>query len=189
MECSWTAQALRQADETPPGPLAFLIFCILKTWHTSSSQISSAGWEAVGGQKGQGVFMVVWRDGQSRCGVWDLAAIKLIQIICQLWILHSAGGWSLVARDGFQALPHSLAVFFFFSFSEHLLLVTLMSLFRFFFSFLFFVLFVQGFVPNLVGTLFGLVKLFEFWSETWLVFDMLNKSWWKHTCPHRSWSL
>ncbi len=43
MDDSWTAQALRQARETPSGPLAFFIFCFLKTLRTSSSQILSAG--------------------------------------------------------------------------------------------------------------------------------------------------
>ncbi len=41
MDGSWTAKALRQAGETPSGPLAFLIFCLLKTLLTSSSQILS----------------------------------------------------------------------------------------------------------------------------------------------------
>ncbi len=31
MDDSWAAQALRQAAETQSGPLAFLIFCLLKT--------------------------------------------------------------------------------------------------------------------------------------------------------------
>ncbi len=43
MDDSWTAQALRQAGETPSGPLAFLNFCLLKTLLTSSLQIFSTG--------------------------------------------------------------------------------------------------------------------------------------------------
>ncbi len=33
-------------------------------------------------------------------------AIELIQIACQLLILHSAGGWCLVIGDVFQTFPH-----------------------------------------------------------------------------------
>ncbi len=43
LDDSWTAQALRQAGETPSGTLAFLTFCLLKTLITSSSQILSTG--------------------------------------------------------------------------------------------------------------------------------------------------
>ncbi len=39
--------------------------------------------------------MVVWRDVQGgfRVGCFFKSAIELIQIVCLLLILHSAGGW------------------------------------------------------------------------------------------------
>ncbi len=40
---SWSAQVFRQAVVTPSGPGAFLLLFFLKTWHTSSSLICSAG--------------------------------------------------------------------------------------------------------------------------------------------------
>ncbi len=33
-------------------------------------------------------------------------AVELIQIVCQLLIIHSAGGWCLVVGDLFQTFPH-----------------------------------------------------------------------------------
>lgn len=48
MGASWSAQALRQANDMPSGPGAFLIFCPWKSWHTSSSQILSTGGGSVG---------------------------------------------------------------------------------------------------------------------------------------------
>ncbi len=40
---SWSAQVLRQAGDTLSGPGALLFLFSLKTWHTSSSLIFSAG--------------------------------------------------------------------------------------------------------------------------------------------------
>ncbi len=34
-------------------------------------------------------------------------AVELIQIACQLLILHSAGGWCLVVGYLFQTFPHA----------------------------------------------------------------------------------
>ncbi len=51
--------------------------------------------------------MVVWRGVQSGCGGGGFKpAVELIQIVCQLLILHSAGGWCLVVGDFFQTFPH-----------------------------------------------------------------------------------
>ncbi len=69
MDDSWTAQALRQAGEIPSGPLAFLIFCLLKTLLTSSSQILITGCETVGGREGEGVDGCVVRRSEWVWGV------------------------------------------------------------------------------------------------------------------------
>ncbi len=94
MGASWSAQVFRHAGVTPSGPDAFLLLFFLMTWCTSSSLICIA----VGGG-GEG--------GCRRCE-WCFfkPAIELIQIVCQLLILHSAGGWCLVVGDLFQTFPH-----------------------------------------------------------------------------------
>ncbi len=43
MRASWLAQVFRQAGVTLSGPGAFLLSLFLKTWHTSSLMICSAG--------------------------------------------------------------------------------------------------------------------------------------------------
>ncbi len=54
---SWSAQDFRQTGVTPSGPGAFLLLFILKTLHTSSSLICSAGVGEVGVAGGvNGVF-------------------------------------------------------------------------------------------------------------------------------------
>ncbi len=58
MVASWSAQVLRQAGDTLSGPSAFPLLFSLKTWHTSSSLIFSAG---VGDRGLLDVLMVVWR--------------------------------------------------------------------------------------------------------------------------------
>ncbi len=93
METSWAAQVFRQAGVKPSGPGAFLLLFFLKTWRTSSSLIWSAG---VGEMGAAGAVN----------GVFFKPAIKLVQIVCQLLILHSAGGWRLVIGDVFQTFPH-----------------------------------------------------------------------------------
>ncbi len=40
---SWSIQTFRQAGEIPSGPEAFLDFCFLKTFSTSSTQTLSTG--------------------------------------------------------------------------------------------------------------------------------------------------
>ncbi len=50
--------------------------------------------------------MVVLRGVQGGCGVFVKPAVQHIQIVCQLLILHSAGGWCLVVGDLFQTFPH-----------------------------------------------------------------------------------
>ncbi len=57
-----SAQVLRQAGDTLSGSL--LLLFSLKTWHTSSSLIFSAG---VGRGGLLEVLMVVWRDVQGGC--------------------------------------------------------------------------------------------------------------------------
>ncbi len=53
------------------------------------------------------VLMVVWRGVQlSSVGCFFKPAIELIQIACQLLILHSAGGRSLIVGYLFQTFPH-----------------------------------------------------------------------------------
>ncbi len=68
---SWSAQDFRQTGVTPSGPGAFLLFFFLKTLCRSSSLICSAG---VGDRRVAG-------------------GVNGVQIVCQLLILHSAGGW------------------------------------------------------------------------------------------------
>ncbi len=48
------------------------------------------------------MLMFVWRGDQGGYGVFFKPAIELIQIICQLLILHSAGGWCLEVGYLFQ---------------------------------------------------------------------------------------
>ncbi len=67
MGASWSAQVLRQAGYTPSGPGAFLLLFFMKTCHTSSSLIFSAG---VGRGGLLEVLMVVWRGVQGGCGVF-----------------------------------------------------------------------------------------------------------------------
>ncbi len=60
MGASWSAQVFRQAGDTPSGPGAFLLLFFLKTWHTSSSFICSAGVEERGIAGGvNGVFSIL----------------------------------------------------------------------------------------------------------------------------------
>ncbi len=112
MDDSWTAQALRQAGETPSGPLAFLIFCLLKTLLTSSSQILITGWETVGGREreGEGVDGCVVGWSEWVWGVrpgfcfWNLnkncSGLQSVVDWPQCW------GRGLVAGNSFQAFPH-----------------------------------------------------------------------------------
>ncbi len=94
MGASWSAQDFRQASNTPSGPGAFLLVFLLKTWHTSSSLICSA----VVGERG--VAGGVNGDFSIK------PAIELIQIVCQLLNLQSAGVWCLVTGDVFHTFPH-----------------------------------------------------------------------------------
>ncbi len=103
MRSSWSAQVLRQAGDTLSGPGAFLLLFSLKTWRMSSSLIFSVGVVERGLLE---VLMVVWRDVQTGQGCFSKPTVKVIQIVCQLLILHSAGGWCLVTGDVFHSLPH-----------------------------------------------------------------------------------
>ncbi len=48
-----------------------------------------------------------WCGGEGGCWMcFFKPATELIQIVCQLLILHSAGGWCLVVGDFFQKFPH-----------------------------------------------------------------------------------
>ncbi len=93
MGASWSAQDFRQAGVTPCGPGAFLLLFFLKTWHTSSSLICSSGV----GERGVA-------GGCEWCFLKP--AVELIQIVCQLLSLHSAGDGCLVIGDVFQTFPH-----------------------------------------------------------------------------------
>ncbi len=75
MGASWSAQVFRQAGDTPSGPAAFLILIFLKTLHPITQ----------------------W--------CFFKPAIELMQIICQLLILHSAGGWCLITGYVFNTFP------------------------------------------------------------------------------------
>ncbi len=50
--------------------------------------------------------MVVWRGVQGGFGVFFQTYSKIIQIVCQLLIIQSAGGWCLVTGDVFHTFPH-----------------------------------------------------------------------------------
>ncbi len=93
MGACWSAHDFRQAGVTPSGHGAFLLLFFLKTWCTSSSLICSAGVGENGVAGGVN-------------GVFFKPAIYLIQIVCQLLILQSAGGWCLVIGDVFQTFSH-----------------------------------------------------------------------------------
>ncbi len=56
MVASWSVQVFRQAGDTPSGPGAFLLLFFLKTWHTSSSLLCSAGVGERGVAGGVNVF-------------------------------------------------------------------------------------------------------------------------------------
>ncbi len=91
MGASWSAQVLRQAGDTLSGPGAFLLLFFLKTWRGRAGLLE--------------VLMVVWRGVQGGVGCFTKYTVKLIKIVCKLLILQSAGGWSLVIRNVFQAFP------------------------------------------------------------------------------------
>ncbi len=52
-----------------------------------------------------GVNYCVERCSERVWGVFK-TTVKIIQIVCQLLILQSAGGWCLVNRNVFHTLPH-----------------------------------------------------------------------------------
>ncbi len=93
MGASWSAQDFRQTGVRPSGPGAFLLLIILKTLRMSFSLICSAGVGEMG--VAGGVNHVFFKP-----------AIELIQIVCQLLIIHSTGGWCLVTGDVFHTFPH-----------------------------------------------------------------------------------
>ncbi len=59
MDDNWSALAFRQAGETLSGPLAFLILCIMKTLHTSSSDLKCRLKSSMGEEGGRGVKGVI----------------------------------------------------------------------------------------------------------------------------------
>ncbi len=68
-----------------------LLLFFLETWRTSSSLIFSAGV----GERGVAGGVNGWMRCSGRVlGVFK-TAVELIQIVCQLLILHNAGGWRL----------------------------------------------------------------------------------------------
>jgi len=103
MGASWSARVLRQAGDTLSGPGSFLLLFSLKTWHTSSSLIFSAGVgdSGVAGDVNGCVERCsgqVWRRGgllevfRAGVGCFSKSTVKPIKIVCQLLILQSAGG-------------------------------------------------------------------------------------------------
>ncbi len=88
MWASWSAQDFRQAGVPQSGPGTFFLFCLRKTWHTSSLLI----WIAGVGERGVagGVNGCVERCPER---VWDVfQTCNRTHSVCQLFILHSAGG-------------------------------------------------------------------------------------------------
>ncbi len=80
MGASWSAQVLRQAGDTLSGPGAFLLLFSLKTWHTSSSLIFSAG---VGEREVTGgVNSCVERCAGWVCFFFTKSTVKVIKIVC-----------------------------------------------------------------------------------------------------------
>ncbi len=92
MGASWSAQVFRQAGDILSGPGAFLFFFFEDLAHVIFSYLQCR----CGGE-----------GGCRRCE-WCFfkPAVELIQIVCQLLILHSAGGWCLVTGDVFHTFPH-----------------------------------------------------------------------------------
>ncbi len=106
MGASWSAQDFRQTGVTQSGFGAFFLFCFRKTWCTSFSLI----WIAGVGKRGVagGVIGCVERCPEQVWGVFFKPTVELIQIVCQLLILHTAGGWCLVVGCLLQTFPHFL---------------------------------------------------------------------------------
>ncbi len=93
MGASRSAQVFRQAGDTPSGPGAFLR---LFFWRPGTRHLLLS------------VVQLWGRGGRwcCRCEWWFFKpAIELIQIVCQLLILHSAGGWCLVTGNVFHTFP------------------------------------------------------------------------------------
>ncbi len=151
MGASWSAQVLRQAGDTLSGPGAFLLFS-LKTWRMPS--FFSAG---VGDRGFLEVLIVVWRGVQGGCGVFSKSTVKVIEIICQLLILQSAGGWCqfvMSLEDNlFLSLPRIIPLC-----HSDLLFQCVFSL-----------LIQEDNIPLSVSIFFGLTELSEFCSEPWFV--------------------
>ncbi len=101
MWASWSAQDFRQAGVTQSAPGTFFLFCLRKTWHTSSLLI----WIAGVGERGVagGVNGCVERCPERVWGVFQTC--NRTHSVCQLFILHSAGGWCLVVVYLFQTFP------------------------------------------------------------------------------------
>ncbi len=104
MGASWLAQVFKQACDTPSGPGAFLLLFFLKTWRTSSYSYLQCRCGGEGGCRRCEWFCgEVFRTG---VGCFFKPAIELIQIVWQLLILQSAGGWCLVSGDVFHTFAH-----------------------------------------------------------------------------------
>ncbi len=89
LDDSWTAQVLRQAGETPSGPLAFLLspedFAYIFT------DLDYRVRNSIGGGRERVMMAVLW-EGQSGCGVSDQAFTFQTYCRSHLLIGLSAGG-------------------------------------------------------------------------------------------------
>ncbi len=120
----WGQAGQHRISDRLSGSGAFFLFCFRKTWRTSSLLI----WIAGVGERGVagGVNGCVERcSGQVGC--FFKPAIELIQIVCQLLILHSAGGWCLVVGYLFYTDFESLEENWILSLSKYFLFATLIS--------------------------------------------------------------
>ncbi len=87
MGASWSAQGFRQTGVTPSGPGAFLLLFFLKTWHTLSSLIWSAGVGEMGvAGSVYGVFQTCNRTHSDRLPVVD-SPQRWGMVSCSWWCL------------------------------------------------------------------------------------------------------
>ncbi len=99
MGASWLAQVFRQTGVTQSGHGAFPFLLLEDLAHFVFADLNCrcGGWGGL-----LEVLMVVW----SGVGCFFKPAVELIHIVCQLLILHRAGGWCLVVGYLFQTFPH-----------------------------------------------------------------------------------
>lgn len=79
MKASWSVQIFRQEGDTLSWPGAFLIFCLWNSWHTSCSQILSAGGRSRG------------RGEESGSGCRWLFDVRAGEGVCEWWLIKPVG--------------------------------------------------------------------------------------------------